>query len=173
MEISDLISIGVIKKTIGNGGLISAIPDNSFPEYYCSLSDVFIVFPDETVRFEPIDTFELRKNIYYIKLMNINSKEEAHELVKAQLMVAEDMLPVLEEDEFYPNQLIDYTVVTNDGVFIGKVSDILSTPGQDILIIPKDDKEIMIPFCDEFIIVINHDEKKIMIEPIEGLLNAH
>ncbi|MBN2018268.1 MAG: 16S rRNA processing protein RimM, partial [Candidatus Cloacimonetes bacterium] len=100
-------------------------------------------------------------------------KEEAHELVKAQLMVAEDMLPVLEEDEFYPNQLVNYTVITNDGVFIGKVSDILSTPGQDILIIPNDDKEIMIPFCDEFIKVINHDEKKIMIEPIEGLLNAH
>ena len=173
MEISDLISIGVIKKVIGNGGIISAIPDTSFPEYYLTIPELFIVFPDETVRFETIDTIELKNKKYLIKFMNINSKQEAQQMINAHIMVAEDMLPPLKEDEFYPVQLADYEVHTKAGKFIGIVSDILSTAGQEILIIPKGDKEIMIPFCDPFIEKVDNENKKIVINPIEGLLDAY
>jgi len=173
MEISDLISFGVIKKVIGNGGIISALPDTSFPENYLTISELFIVFPDDTVRFETIDTIELKNKKYLIKLMNINSKQEAQQMINAHIMVAEDMLPSLEEDEFYPVQLADYEVHTKAGKFIGIVSDILSTAGQEILIIPKGDKEIMIPFCDPFIEKVDNENKKIVINPIEGLLDAY
>jgi 16S rRNA processing protein RimM len=173
MEISDLISIGVIKKVIGNGGIISALPDTSFPEHYLTIQELFIVFPDETVRFETIDTIELKNKKYLIKFMNINSKQEAQKMINAHIMIAEDMLPPLEEDEFYPIQFVDYEVLTKAGEFIGIVSDILSTAGQEILIIPKDDKEILIPFCDAFIEKVDNKNKKIIINPIEGLLDAY
>ena len=173
MEISDLISIGVIKKVIGNGGIISALPDTSFPEHYLTIPELFIVFPDDTVRFETIDTIELKNKKYLIKFMNVNSKQEAQKMINAQIMIAEDMLPPLEEDEFYPIQFVDYEVYTKAGEFIGIVSDILSTAGQEILIIPKGDKEIMIPFCDAFIEKVDNQNKKIIINPIEGLLDAY
>lgn len=173
MEINDLISIGVIKKVIGNGGIVSAIPDTFFPEYYLAIPELFIVFPDETVRFETIDTIELKNGKYLIKFMNINSKDEARQMINAHIMVAEDMLPPLEEDEYYPVQFIEYEVITKNGEVIGNVADILSTAGQEILIIPKGDKEIMIPFCDFFIEKVDEENKKIIINPIEGLLDAN
>jgi len=173
MEISDLISIGVIKKVIGNGGIISALPDTSFPEHYLTIPEFFIVFPDETVRFETIDTIELKNKKYLIKFKNINSKQEAQQMINAHIMIAEDMLPSLEEDEFYPIQFVDYEVHTKAGEFIGIVSDILSTAGQEILIIPEGDKEIMLPFCDAFIEKVDNENKKIIINPIEGLLDAY
>jgi len=74
--------------------------------------------------------------------MNINSKEEAQQMINAHIMIAEDMLPPLEEDEFYPVQLVDYEVITKAGEFIGVVSEILSTAGQQILIIPKRIKKL-------------------------------
>jgi len=70
------------------------------------------------------------------------------------------MLPPVEEDEFYPVQLVDYEVHTKTGEFVGIVSDILSTAGQKILIIPKENKEIMIPFCDPFIEEVDKENKK-------------
>lgn len=173
MEISDLISIGVIKKVIGNGGIISAFPDTSFLEYYLTIPELFIVFPDETVRFETIDTIELKNKKYLIKFMNINSKEEAQQMINARIMIAEDMLPPLEKNEYYPVQLVDYEVRTKAGEFVGIVSDILSTAGQKILIIPKEDKEIMIPFCAPFIEKVDNENKRIFINPIEGLLDAY
>ncbi|HHI87935.1 MAG: 16S rRNA processing protein RimM [Candidatus Cloacimonas sp. 4484_140] len=173
MEINDLISIGVIKKVIGNGGVVSAIPDTSFPEYYLTIPELFIVFPDETVRFEAIDTIELKNGKYLIKFMNINLKDEARQMINAHIMIAEDMLPPLEEDEYYPVQFIEYEVITKEGEVIGNVADILSTAGQEILIIPNGDKEIMIPICDFFIEKVDKENKKIIINPIEGLLDAH
>jgi len=173
MEINDLISIGVIKKVIGNGGVVSAIPDTSFPEYYLTIPELFIVFPDETVHFEAIDTIELKNGKYLIKFMNINLKDEARQMINAHIMIAEDMLPPLEEDEYYPVQFIEYEVITKEGEVIGNVADILSTAGQEILIIPNGDKEIMIPICDFFIEKVDKENKKIIINPIEGLLDAH
>ena len=173
MEISDLISIGVIKKAIGNGGIVSAIPDTSFSEHYLTIPELFIVFPDETVRFETIDKIELKNGKYLIKFMNINSKDEAQQMINAHIMIAEDMLPPLEEDEYFPNQLIDYKVYTKAGELIGKVTDILSTPGQEILVIPKENKEIMIPFCEPFIAKVDNKNNTIIIDPIEGLLDAY
>lgn len=173
MEINDLISIGVIKKVIGNGGIVSAIPDTFFPEYYLDIPELFIVFPDETVRFETIDTIELKNGKYLIKFMNIHLKDKARKMINARIMVAEDMLPPLEEDEYYPVQFIGYEVITKEGEVIGNVADILSTAGQEILIIPKGDKEIMIPFCDFFIEKVDEENKKIIINPIEGLLDAN
>ena len=173
MEISDLISIGVIKKVIGNGGIISAIPDTSFPEDFLTIPELFIVFPDETVRFETIDTIELKNKKYLSKFMNVNSKKEAQQMINAHIMIAEDMLPPLKEDEYYPIQFVEYEVHTKTGEFVGIVSDILSTAGQEILIIPKEDKEIMIPFCDAFIEKVDNENKKIVINPIEGLLDAY
>jgi len=45
MEISDLISIGVIKKVIGNGGIISAIPDYFFSRVLPYYSRAFYRLP--------------------------------------------------------------------------------------------------------------------------------
>jgi len=60
MEISDLISIGVIKKVIGNGGIISAIPDTLFQSITLLFQSFLSSSLMKTVRFETIDTIELK-----------------------------------------------------------------------------------------------------------------
>jgi len=42
------------------------------------------------VRFETIDTIELKDKKYLIKFMNINSKEEAQQMINAHIMIAEE-----------------------------------------------------------------------------------
>ncbi|HEX37799.1 MAG TPA: 16S rRNA processing protein RimM [Candidatus Cloacimonetes bacterium] len=173
MEISDLISIGVIKKVIGSSGKISVIPDTLFPEQYLSLESVFIVFHDDTVIFERIKSIDFVNDKFTIVFDRIDVIEKARSLLNARIMIAEDMLPELREDEYYPYKLKDYMVVTVKGAEVGIITDVLTTPGQEILVIPKGEKEIMIPFCDAFVVDVNTKDKIITIDPIEGLLDAH
>jgi len=173
MEISDLISIGVIKKVVGNNGSVSVIPDTYFPEQYLSLQSAFIVFSDETVIYKKINSIKYMNDHFEIHFETITSPQKAFFLKNARMMISEDMLPLLKKDEYYPSQLVYYRVITTNNECIGKVSKIFSTPGQEILIIPKDNREIMIPFCDEFVTNIDHENKVITIDPIEGLLNAY
>lgn len=173
MEISDLISIGVIKQVIGNSGKISVIPDTHFPEQYLSLQSVFIVFPDETVMYEKIRTIEFDNDVFMIEFERSQMHDKAKSIQNARIMIAEDMLPELERNEYYPFKLVDFTVKTVEGIAVGNISEVLSTPGQEILVIPKGKKEIMIPFCDAFVVDVNTKHKIITIDPIEGLLDAH
>ncbi len=173
MEIEDLISIGIIKTAIGNNGSLSIIPETDFPEHFKDLSEIFVVFSDNTVRLESIESFNIRKNNIIIKFKNINNRTKAMNLKKARLMVTENELHSLEDDKNYHFNLDGFSVITKDNEMIGKIESIFSTNAHDILVIKNSDKEILIPFCDNFIQKILKHDKKIIINPIEGLLDAN
>ncbi|MCK4359220.1 MAG: 16S rRNA processing protein RimM [Candidatus Cloacimonetes bacterium] len=173
MEVEDLISIGIIKKAIGNNGSVSIIPDTDFPEHYKELSDIFIVFSDNTVRLKHIESCIFMKNSISIKFKNINTRAEAMNLKNARLMIAENELHALKDDEIYYFQLEGFLVITKDNEIIGKIDSIFPTNAYDILVVKNGNKEILIPFCDQFIQKILKHDKKIIINPIEGLLDAN
>jgi 16S rRNA processing protein RimM len=173
MEINDLISIGIIKKAIGNSGFVVVIPETDFPEHLTELSDIFIVFSDNTVCIESIELCKITKNNISIKFKNINTKTEALRLKNCKIMIPENELYPLKEDEIYQFQLDGFKVVSKDSKVIGKIDHIFSTNAHDILVVKNGKKEILIPFCDKFVQKILKKNKKIIINPIEGLLDAN
>ena len=44
-------------------------------------------------------------------------------------------------------------------------------PANDVYIILKDGKELLVPILDEFIISLNMDDKKLIIADVDGLLD--
>ena len=61
--------------------------------------------------------------------------------------------------------------VYDKGEKIGVVVDIMEVPQGEILVIKKNNgKEALVPFVDEFVIEIDVDNNKMIIESIEGLL---
>jgi len=173
MEIEDLVSIGIIKKVIGNNGSVSIIPETDFPEHFKELSEIFIVFPDNSIRLELIESSKVTKNNISIKFKNINNRAEALGLKNARLMITENELHSLKDDEVYHFQLEGFQVISEDNKVIGKIESIFSTNAHDILVVKNGNKEILIPFCDQFIKNILKHNKIIVINPIEGLLDAN
>ncbi|MBC8527703.1 MAG: hypothetical protein H8D22_12775 [Candidatus Cloacimonetes bacterium] len=76
MEIEDLISIGVIKKAIGNNGFIAVIPETDFPEHFKKLSKIFLVFPDETIQSKTIQFYNISEKNISIKSSDIKNGEK-------------------------------------------------------------------------------------------------
>lgn len=57
---------------------------------------------------------------------------------------------------------------------VGILKDVVNNGAQDILVInSKDDEKIMVPFVDEYVKKVDLDNKKIVIQAIEGLLNEN
>ena len=78
----------------------------------------------------------------------------------------------LEEGEFYYHEIIGCTVVTLDGTEIGKVTEIFETGANDVwTVTPEKGKPHYIPYIDDVVKEIDIDNKKIVIDPIEGLLS--
>jgi 16S rRNA processing protein RimM len=81
------------------------------------------------------------------------------------------MLPGLGNNEFYYHQIIGLSAVTTDGKTIGRVTDIMETPGNELYVVQGADKEYLIPAVKPIIADINLDTGIMTIAPIDGLLD--
>ena len=95
---------------------------------------------------------------------------EAEQLINREVYVEEADLEELEEDEYYWFELIGLEVYTDSGDYIGKVEDLMDRSLQSILIVHNEEKEVLIPFTEPFIDEIDLDKARIVISPIEGLI---
>ena len=73
-------------------------------------------------------------------------------------------------DEFYWYQLQGLRVKTEDGIYLGILEEVIPTGSNDVFVVRKEGKEILIPATDEVVARINPQEKLMVIHPLEGLL---
>lgn len=112
---------------------------------------------------------------HVVSLHGITSRNDASELRGATFFLREDDLDELPEGEYYSYQILGMAVVTDGGEHVGEVVKIFSVGGHDVyeVIGERDGKrrEWLIPAVDHVVTKIDLDEKKIVIRPIEGLLD--
>lgn len=78
----------------------------------------------------------------------------------------------LEEDEFLINDLCGLTVYDSDGCEIGVINEVADNPANYILIIKaSNEKNYMVPFVKELVPVVDIENKRIVINNIEGLID--
>lgn len=67
---------------------------------------------------------------------------------------------------------MDLDVVTEDGVEVGRITEISHLPSQDLFIVERPDgSEVMIPFVAEIVAEIDLDEQRAVITPPPGLID--
>jgi 16S rRNA processing protein RimM len=173
MEVSDLISIGTIKKSIGNSGFVAVIPDTDFPKHFLGLKEIFLVFPDNTVKFKKIESARIKNKMIELKLEHIDNKSSADKLRNARIMIEEEDLVSLPDNQIYEFQIPGCAVFTNDGKRLGTVDYVFSTPAHNVLVVKDGTHEVMVPFNDEFIERLSRKNHTIIIKPIDGLLDDY
>jgi len=76
------------------------------------------------------------------------------------------------EGEYHFQQLIGSEVFLKSGGLVGVVDEIVKLPGQDLLSVNKDGKEVLIPMVKQIIVSIDIKTKRIVVDPPEGLLDV-
>ncbi|MDG1733343.1 MAG: ribosome maturation factor RimM [Thalassotalea sp.] len=105
------------------------------------------------------------------KFADINDRTDAQLRTGAEIVVESDVLPELPDGEFYWRDLIGMDVVNTQGYSFGKVTDIMETGSNDVLVVkanPNDGfgkKERLIPYIDEQVIHnVSLDSKQIDVD---------
>ena len=74
-------------------------------------------------------------------------------------------------DEFYDDALEGCRVELTDGAPIGVVREVIHLPGQDLLaVVREDESEVLVPFVQLFVPVVDVIGRRIIIDPPMGLL---
>lgn len=94
--------------------------------------------------------------------------EQSDSLLGADLFAGRDEV-VLEDDEYFDDDLVGCSVVGEDGTAIGDVVDVLHYPGQDMLAVGA--RRVLIPLVGAFIRRVDVGTKRIDVTLPEGLLD--
>ena len=80
---------------------------------------------------------------------------------------------LFEEDfnAYETKQLIGYNLIDINKKHIGEIINIINNYQQDLIEVMYIEKKLLIPYVDEMIIQINHDEKVIEMELPDGILD--
>ncbi|ADO77074.1 ribosome maturation factor RimM [Halanaerobium praevalens] len=164
------LEIGIITRFQGNKGEVRVKATTDIPERFFDLESVYLKRRDNLKELE-IDYIRFQKQFVIIKFFSINSIDEAEELKNYQVLIDESEKYLLPEDNFYVSDLIESEVYLKTGEYLGKLVDVISNTGTDIFLIAGQKKEYMIPASHEMIIEIKVEAKKIIVDPIPGILD--
>ena len=109
-----------------------------------------------------------KSNIFRISLDGIDSEDLAKKLAGVEIYVENNLIKseVLEKNNNYI--FVDYVIYNNNSI-IGKIIDIVENKNQDLFEVVVNEKRILIPIVDEFVVNIDNDNKKIIMNLPEGL----
>jgi 16S rRNA processing protein RimM len=165
----DLVAIARVVKPRGVKGELACEVLTDFPERFEGLENVTAILPDGSRRELTIEEHWFHQNRLVLKFAGIDSMDDAETLRHVEICVPEEDSVELEEGEFFDWQLVGCDVITTDGQFIGKVTELMRTGGTEILVV-KGDKEYLIPFAESICVKVDIEAKNIVVDPPEGLL---
>ena len=147
--------------------------DTDEPESYLEMESVFVEYDNNLVPFF-IEKSNLQKsNLLRVKFEEVDSEEDAEDLLKCDLYLPLNLLPELSEDQFYFHEVIGFTVEDVNYGTVGTLTGINDTTSQALFEIEKDNKEILIPMNDEFLQKVDKKNKKIIVQTPEGLIDLY
>lgn len=103
----------------------------------------------------------------------VKTREDAEALKGTKFFIDRDCLPAPDEEEFYYEDLVGLKAQTAEGVSYGKVKAVLNFGAGDLLElfqIPDVKGSRLIPFSKEVVPVLDFENRLIIIDPPEDLL---
>lgn len=173
MKKEDCFYLGKIVRKYSFKGELLAKLDTDEPELYVDLDSVFVDFgPSLVPHF--FESSQLHKStLLRMKLEDIDTEEDAEDLIGAHLYLPLTMLPKLEGDKFYFHEIIGFTAIDKNFGPIGEITGVNDTTSQAIFEIDRDGNQVLVPMIDEFIKKLDREKKEIHLEVPDGLIDLY
>ena len=173
MNKEDCFYLGIIARKHSYKGEIVIVVDSDEPELYANIDAVFVDYNNKLIPFFVENILLQKGNQLRIKFEDIDSEEEAADILKRDTYLPLDILPKLEGDKFYYHEVIGFTIEDVNYGKVGIITSINDNTAQALFVIKTETKEILIPLIDEFIKKVDRDNKVVIVETPEGLIQMN
>ncbi len=163
----NMIDVGQIVNTHGLRGEVKVTPRTDYPEFFEEISGVYT---DDGTYFK-ITGIKYHKSSVILKLKGINSVEEADRMRQKVLYVDRGIFDSLPEGTYLVADIIGLEVKDAQRSY-GFITDVFQTGSNDVYTVQaKGSSPIYVPALKSVIKEINIDEKYMLVELPEGLLD--
>ena len=147
--------------------------DTDEPEAYTEMESVFVDYNDNLVPFFIEKSALHKSDLLRVKFEDVDTEEDADDLMRADIYLPLSMLPELEDDKFYFHEVIGYSAEDTQHGKIGTIKRINDNRAQPLFEIDFNGKEILIPVNDDFISRVDKKNKTIYFDTPVGLIDIY
>ncbi len=165
--------LGKIAKKFSYKGEVLVYLDTDEPELYENMESVFVEINKNLVPFF-IENSALHKNEFLrVKFEDIDNEEQADEILGCELYLPLSFLPKLEGNQFYYHEVIGFEIEDQRLGVVGKIVSVNDSTAQPLFEVLNGTVEILIPMIDQFLVKIDRENKKVVMNLPEGLVEMY
>ncbi|MEO8010422.1 MAG: ribosome maturation factor RimM [Dokdonella sp.] len=98
-------------------------------------------------------------------LPGVSDRDRAAILVGSEIWVSRSALPPVTDGQYYWADLEGLEVVTVDGVVLGKISHLLATGANDVMVVRGDERERLLPFIlDQYVKSVDLENRRVTVD---------
>ncbi|SHD76992.1 ribosome maturation factor RimM [Schnuerera ultunensis] len=165
----DYIKVGWIMNTHGIKGELKVYPLTDDINRFSRLETAYL--GEDKLKVE-IEEVKYNKGLAILKFKEFNDINEVLSFKENYIFIDEEDKMDLPNGHYYIFEIIDCIVFDTKGEEVGTVVDVIQSASNDIYVVKnfEKDKEYLIPAVKEFFVNIDIPKKKIIIDPIKGMI---
>lgn len=173
MKKEDCFYLGkIVRKYSFKGELLIKL-DTDQPEIYADLDAMFINVRNTLIPFF-IESSQLHKSdLLRVQFEDVTTEADADSLMKSEVYLPLELLPKLEGNKFYFHEVIGFTMEDKNYGKVGIITGTNDSTAQALFEVENNGVEILIPMNDEFILNVDRENKTILVETPEGLIDLY
>ena len=166
-----MLRVGVITSPHGIKGEVKVFPTTDDAKRFKELKKVILDTGKEYIPME-IEHVKFFKNMVILKFKGYDNINEIEKYKSKDLLITRDQAVDLEPDEYFITDLIGLAVVSDQGVELGTLKDVLETGANDVYVVAmKDGKELMLPAIGDCILNVDLEQRRMEVHVLEGLMD--
>lgn len=131
--------------------------------------NAFLVQEEEGMRRLELEAVKPAPGALLVKFLGVDDREGAGHLAGKELLVDAGEQGEPPEGSFWEHDLLDLTVVTEEGRCLGEVTEVLETGSNDVLVV-QGEEECLIPMTREVVRSVDLEAGTITVRLLPGLL---
>jgi len=173
MRKEDCFYLGKIVRKHSFRGEVVIKLDTDEPELYQNLESVFVALGNDLVPFF-IETISLQKgNQLRIRFEDVENEADADAILGVEVYLPLKFLPKLTGNKFYFHEIIDFDIEDVNYGYIGVIEGVNDSSAQPLFEVNSNGTDVFIPMIDNFIKKVDRENKKIIVETPEGLIDLY
>jgi 16S rRNA processing protein RimM len=142
-----------------------------------------VVISDDPTRFDPgarllddsgntlvVETSRAHGNRWLVKFTGIDDRDAAEKL-RGPLFVSAEDVRELDDDEYWPHELVGVAVFLPSGEEVGVVDRVVPGSAHDLLAVTTERGERLVPVVKEIVVGVDIRGRRIDIDPPAGLID--
>lgn len=166
-----MIAVGKISKSIGLKGEVRVTLLTDSPDRFRTLKSVWIGGEESTATQFRIQSVRVSRAAVVMEVEKVRTRTAADALRGQFVFIADKDEVKPKKGSYFIHEIVGMMVVDEAGVTIGTVQEVMQLPANDVWVVTSGEKEFLIPAVKEVIRSVDVGRKKVVIRPMEGMLD--